>query len=405
MPPPKIVGRGTQSKLIITETGKRLYGSNLPYQEQMQKLTGKYVQDMTLVKQSEFKKPYLENSYPEMEHFQYPPGPDPIRPPGPGGFDDDCKVGYEAAGAVKGWQICAPNDDCAGWIFTCAHKIVSFTCGNCQIVRMEQLSGDRLLVIICGKKDNLDVRYKTNDGKTNTVRFGRTCLGTGPDPACVGSGCADCTVAPVIGYTTQQMTTSGGGSTQNLNADGGGGGPYTWSIISGGGTLSKLVTTNNEMTLYTAPATNAYCVNNPTIQVKDYCEHTKTLKLAVSANVGGIAYQSVQFSGINSCLSPPGCPLPGNAITQWVLGCTGINYGSVYCTFGCGCNLYCGGPGRCVIGDSGGGHPCSQPDCTESNLMASCNSAACTCSCSPPAVCDVRSDTQKSIGCCPAGLL
>jgi hypothetical protein len=393
LPPPKIVGRGIQSKLIVTETGKRLYASTLPYQEQMQKLTGKHVQDVSLVKQSEFKKPYLENSYPEMEHFQYPPGPDPIRPPGPGGFDNDCKVGYEVAGAVVGWRICAPSDDCAGWIFTCAHKIVSFTCGNCHIARMEQLSGDRLLVVICSGDDKLAVKYKTNDGVDHIFGPNRTCLGTDPDPTCLGSGCTNCKATPDIGYSTQQMSTTGALSTQNLNADGGGGGPYTWSIISGGGTLSKLVTTNNEMTLYTAPSSNPDCVYNPTIQVKDFCGHEKTLKLAINAKTGSfVAWGSSHCDKDNLCIKV------ADLRCQVLVSINKYNCDSSFAgNSGCaGSDFGCGGT-AC---------PCAN-GCPAPGQLDCAGQAAVSCPTYTPigAHIDLRDPTTKLAGCCPVGLL
>jgi len=355
----------------------------------MQKLTGKYVQDLTLVEQSEFKKPYLENSYPEMEHFQYPGFPEPKFPSGPGAFNKDCTVGYEAAGAVVGWRICAPSDDCAGWIFTCAHKIVSFTCGNCQIGIMQQLSGDRVLVIICSGEDNLAVKYKTNDGVDHVFGPKRTCLGTDPDPACVGSGCANCKATPDIGYTTQQMSTSGGGSTQNLNADGGGGGPYTWSILSGGGTLSKLKTTNNEMTLYTAPSSNTDCANNPIIQVKDYCGHPKTLKLAVNGGGTGVgAYAAVNVSygtcsanatgTVYDCAGNSFCTLSGASCTATPPGCLS--------PFGCACPH-----NGCVYNFA----PCRNGTMGCGGITVD----AC------PGAADKRTSAQKTAGCCPAALL
>ncbi len=390
--PPKVTGRGIQSNLIVTETGKRLYGSDRPYQEQMQKLTGKYVQDVTLVKQSEFKKPYLENSYPEMEYFQYPGFPEPKFPSGPGGFNKDCNVGYEVAGAVEGWRICAPSDDCAGWVFTCAHKIVSFTCGNCQIAKLMRITGDKILVVICSKSDTLDVKYLTNDGKTNFFRQKRNCVGTGSECG----NCVDCkNYPPVIGYTTQQMFLNG---TQNLNADGGGGGPYTWSIISGGGTLSKTVTTNNEMNLYTAPSENPDCFNNPTIQVKDYCGNVKTLKIAVNSVTGdNDAYHVVEMDGSLNCHYPPGIDNP--YVFQRSYRCDGNVHGTgSYCAR---CSSTCPGcGGSCSV------VPCGTcGDCSQSTISANCDPTNCPDGCVIGTTTDYRTQFLLDSGCCPVALL
>lgn len=66
--------------------------------------------------------------------------------------------------------------------------------------------------------------------------------------------------SPVIGAPLKQMSTNG---TQTLTASGGCGGPYTWSISSGGGSLSS--STGNSV-VYTAPSSQTGgCGNNPTI--------------------------------------------------------------------------------------------------------------------------------------------
>lgn len=399
MGPPRLaVGRKTASKIIEAETGKRLYASDLPYQEQMQKLSQKYVQAIKLVKQSEFKKPYLEDSYEEMEHFEYPGPEDPDFPSGPGGFNDDCKVGWENAGAVEGWRICSPSDDCAGWVFTCAHKIIKIDCSNCIIKMLKQLDGDRLLVVICSKENDLKVTYKHQDGSTKTVQLTRSCLGTGPDPAC--TNCTDCVIhPPAIGYTTQQMSTSG---TQNLNADGGGGGPYTWSIIAGGGTLSKTVTTNNEMTVYTAPATNAGCSNNPTIQVKDYCGNTATLKIAVNAWGGAdIGYNDIHLFGSSWTCPSSAC----HYIYNQAYRCNGAWVSNLACG-SCTCNCRPAGytcytyTGVGACGTDGGS------DCGSlTNLIAGCTAPAnCFGDCTPRIV-DSRTADMLTGGCCPAALI
>jgi hypothetical protein len=288
-------------------------------------------------------------------------------------------------------------------------------------VRMEQLPNDRLLVVICSKTDNLDVKYKTNDGETNTLRFGRTCLGTGPDPACVGVSCANCTATPSIGYTTQQMSVNG---TQNLNADGGGGGPYTWSIISGGGTLSKTVTANNEMTVYTAPSSNPGCAYNPTIQVKDYCGHTKTLKLAVNA------FSSLTVNAyFTPVITADACA--GRTIRSRYFNCEGgvltTDIGQASCSgvTDCGGNC-CSSPNSCNThpncdgacpGCTGATNCCASMTCGSANAPCTiaCLSLLHTCGpaclgsaqpCDPAVTTDLRGtcgNTNTAInGCCPA---
>jgi len=55
------------------EYGKRLYVSDLTYQGQIGKPTDKAFDDMYKLPHSENKKPYMEDSYEEMEYFQSPP--------------------------------------------------------------------------------------------------------------------------------------------------------------------------------------------------------------------------------------------------------------------------------------------------------------------------------------------
>ena len=61
--------------------------------------------------------------------------------------------------------------------------------------------------------------------------------------------------------------------------------PYTWSL-SGGGTLSE---NTGYMVVYTAPATNVNCADNPTIKVTDCCGNAVEIKLAVNCYAGGVA--------------------------------------------------------------------------------------------------------------------
>jgi hypothetical protein len=55
------------------EYGRRLYVSGLNYQGQIRKPTDKAFDDMYKLPHSENKKPYMEDSYEEMEYFQSPP--------------------------------------------------------------------------------------------------------------------------------------------------------------------------------------------------------------------------------------------------------------------------------------------------------------------------------------------
>ncbi len=92
-------------------------------------------------------KPYLEDTYPEMEQFYYPtptnPKVDPIY--GPQDIPEpDCEPSGGASAILANYQKCADWDDCGAFIFSCAHKIKDFTGLACSIKSIEYLPGDRL---------------------------------------------------------------------------------------------------------------------------------------------------------------------------------------------------------------------------------------------------------------------
>lgn len=186
---------------------------------------------------------------------------------------------------------------------------------------------------------------------------------------------------PSIGYTSQQMTTSG---TQTLTVTGGIA-PYTWTIVSGGGSLSS---STGSSTLYTAPATNANCANNPTIQVCEAYGGCATLKLAINAVVG-IAYQV------------PSAPV-NQGTCSWKISGSRYNCDD---SFNAPVNCYactCGSPTDCICG-------AGLSPCTISGIVANCN-AGVGClgtpnSCNAGQVYDLRTGPQITSGCCPVGLL
>ena len=385
----KLPGYG--SKVVTQETGKRLYTSDIPYAEQMNRLTQKYLDTVKKIKHSEFKKPYYPQTYDEMEHFYFP-GVDPEFPPTPGEYTPDCKVGWEAAGGVEGWRVCAPDDDCAGWVFTCAHKITSLVCGNCTIQRIEELDGDRIMVIICSDEDEIWVDFKVRDGETGKFETNRECIGTDPD--CVA--CYNCPPSTLsIGYTTQQMAVNG---TQTLTVNKkGGGGPYSWSIIAGGGSLSAYSGTS---VVYTASSTNTSCLNNPTIQLTDFCENKATLKIAVNASASvEEAYQAYSCIMDETCYEgvPLRCVYQCAVVDIYGYKCDGTVKSYLH---GCAC----GGS------SSYGGNPCTEETCAWLAINANCTVGCTTCldaanTCGHGTPIDSRTAGMIVAGCCPASLL
>jgi len=113
----------------------------------------------------------------------------------------------------------------------------------------------------------------------------------------------ECGIA-TIGYTSQQMATSG---TQTLTVQNPTAGvTYSWSVTSG----SVSPSTGNSVT-YTAPSSNANCASNPTITISAGGGVCATLVIAVTAPVGGTAYTNccdfVQGGYHQSCHGSWGC--------------------------------------------------------------------------------------------------
>lgn len=134
-------------------------------------------------------------------------------------------------------------------------------------------------------------------GCVNTVKINLYCDSLDPCDS-IEITIYPCPKNAAITYTTQQMQVS---ESQTLGIDKGDGqcgtgASWLWSITSGGGTLSD--PTNPLTCTYTAPATNANCLQNPTISLSCDGVEMDTLDIAVNAYVGdGYAY------GVKSDLS------------------------------------------------------------------------------------------------------
>jgi len=335
----------------------------------MDQLSQKYMDSVKLIKQSEFKKPYLEDDYVGMEYSYNPPDWPGYAPPTPGdSVIPDCRVGFEAGGILKDWRECDPGNSCAAYIFTCAHKLTAIMCGNCVISEMTPLEGDRLQIIICSDRDSLDIKYQSSENPSEPSKW----KSFEEERIC----CLKETIS--IGYTSQQMSCDG---TQVLTVipSGGNNDCYSWAV-SGGGTLDLYV--GNAVT-YTAPSSNPECANNPTITLTAKLPgggtQTATLKLAVNcAGAGGNASIHVWYWAEWAQI-----------YTQYH-NCEGTAGGSAAC---CGGSNY---PAQC--------DPlccCGSSTCQGSSP---CTEVALGCDCSTRYV-DIRSAAMKTAGCCPAQLL
>ena len=388
-----------RSKRVEREFGRRLYATDLPYEEAMNQLTQKHLDTVKLIKQSEFEKPYLEDDYVAMEYAYNPPdwpgwpGGPPVNPGGT--VVPDCKVGVEASGSLDSWRECDPEDDCSAWIFTCAHKLISITCGYCTIARITPLEGDRLEVIICSKEDKLDVQYQTTEDPSKPPEWKKF----EEEREC----CVETAIS--IGYTSQQMACDG---TQALTASPGADEAdcYTWSL-SGGGSLSA---TTGKSVVYTAPSSNANCANNPTITLTNKSGATATLKIAVNCYTGSETAYKNNFCSliVDWTCTPPPCGCPANLTCENVhmlmyehpYSCSGSSAGGD--DFAVNCETFCNYQNQCIF------PPCTRAACEG----ASGTNAACDgifhskCDPARPAgPWDQRTTAMKTAGCCPAALL
>ena len=322
--------------------------------------------------ESQFKKPYLHDEHPQSERTLSPPGVGPrppYPPPSPPGWD--CSPSGNAVGGGTP-DHCSPEVECGVWDFTCCHKITNFSALGGVIQSVVKGYNDTCRVTACWNEEDGKLSVIGTIGDTGQIITGTldkgACLGEGHDPDC--TNCATCENSyPAIGYTSLQMNVNG---TQALTASGGGGGPYVWRIVSGGGSLSGSV---GFSVIYTAPASNANCVNNPTIEVMDVCNRTNTISFAVSGTADGPA--TVHFFYVDTA--------------HWAEWCSCTSA----CESGCSCcgpapladceaAGYCGAPpvtGCGPCNDPGGGH-----DCT-------------------PRFQDIRTSALLAAGCCPANLL
>lgn len=353
--------------------------------------------------ESEFKKPYLANEYPESENLYQPPGgfrPNPPWvPPGPGG---DCTPTGDAVGG--GPNLCDPGLDCGQWIYTCAHKIVSFQAIGGVIKSIRYQSNDVAVVTACWGPDRKQLAIKAlfDNGKLVSSGFNKEdCLGPGKDPTCVT--CVDCSQAlhpPILHAITLQMSING---TQALWATGGSGAPYKWSITAGGGSLSTTLTISGEKLTYTAPSSNANCANNPTIQVKDYCDHTATLQIAINGYSPATATAGSFTKFVTTGGGGSGCSATG--INLKAFSCVGTQSDAWPACYNC---CFKAGVG-CIVYD---GYTCGSSagfECTQANLVARCQ-ADDPYGCATNSECeielrDTRSGAQIAGGCCPYELL
>jgi len=214
-----------------------------------------------------------------------------------------------------------------------------------------------------------------------------------------------------ITYTTQQMSVN---ELQTLGIDkydGGCGDTATWSweILSGGGTLSD--PTSSISCVYTAPATNANCENNPTISLSCDGVVMDTLDIAINAVTSSPSVEAYYTIGAEA---GPGACWWGIKLRKY--NCEDGEISNSSC-FGCHCDtcttgICCCGfhtiydpPGDCAysLDCDAGSLMCTEAGIVEYHLLhPSCGAGIADQSIGTH---DVRTDAQKLAGCCPRELL
>ena len=192
-----------------------------------------------------------------------------------------------------------------------------------------------------------------------------------------------CSTVVSIGYTTQQMAASG---TQTLTLEGADYEPdcHTWAIKSGGGSLGN--PDANGDVVYTAPATNAECANNPVIAL--YCDEVEHDSLSIAVNVYAGGENAAQVWSNKRC------------VDAWPWNCY-IDARQYLCDG----SLNAGFGNPCTLGRQSAGGAC--PGCYSQNgPPANCDSGNVSMddleARSPD---DLRTAAMKTAGCCPEQLL
>lgn len=111
----------------------------------------------------------------------------------------------------------------------------------------------------------------------------------------IGSGNAD-SPDPFIVSGPDQMSIN---QTATLSVSGGCGGPYTWTVISGGGSLSP---TTGFSVNYTSPSSNPNCNLNPLISVTDKAGQIVYKGIAINAYTRNeVAYRELPCGNSGAC--------------------------------------------------------------------------------------------------------
>jgi len=374
--PPKSIGRDYGRKPYISSPEDH-------YIDVMKRVTDSAMFNQALMKQSELKKPYVEDNYEEMETYFPGPFPDGFQPdfPGPVPDSDSSWGGIHRVGCILDCPLFITHDrECdkaqegkPGYKEVCC----SFNPAYETVTKVQILAGSPA-VLTRWSQSEVCFRLNTTDltGSYQKVRI----LARTTNSYCQADILVNCDVCPSaasITYTTLQMAIE---EEQILWADPilSDGNLYEWAVTSGGGSLSSA--TGNGVT-YTAPSTNANCAQNPTITLSCQGKELDSITIAVNVVTGNCA------TAVTECRENPliGQGSWGHSCYRW-LNCDGT-YEPV---------------GTCGRTSSGG------VACGDWYLVSNCTLHWEDCSALGPTtggIPDSRTEAQIAAGCCPEALL
>jgi hypothetical protein len=195
-----------------------------------------------------------------------------------------------------------------------------------------------------------------------------------------------------ISYTSLLMSC---GQQQTFYAIGGCG-PYSWSV-TGGGSITQAG-------VYTAPATNVNCLDNPTIQVTDCCGSSTSISLAINCYTG--TYTAFKMSTLLKCccykIRNPDCAgaVYNVVYSQYLQAwrCDGVETQACWTGNRTNCDGVCPPPPPCT-----NYCPCDsvdEADCwgTPGYSSGDCQGAGYN---GFDTLTDARTEEMKEAGCCP----
>ena len=302
------------------------------------------------------------------------PGPTPLPTPPPSPSPDwTCRgcMAYD-------FEFC-PDGPCVEvpiWDYCPIDPIVS---GGPWFGRDDEgfVQGGRNPVYCPGASTSVHLSFTTKNGGICSAR------GRAKDPdlckGCDGTGSIGYTTTGMQVNETQQLTsTCGVGPGGNCNA--------TWSITGGGSITSG--------GLYTAPASNANCTNNPVITLLCGSKVVATLGLAINGSSSGA------YAGFITCCQSNSVPIGGGRVQNFgsIIGvgvtCSGAYIGSL---------ATCTGPFDCTYS---GQQYCTDCDICAHILSSHCYSGdPCFGVCTYGGFHDLRTTAMLLDGCCPAQAL